>query len=126
MEHPTADLVEQDEVVLLARPKGISAEVRDDSLDDQREATNLPLQRLVTAVRTDRAASEVSDEFSEYLGAVAVLADRQARSRFPADPECRARGERNREATLTVDVPRQVRGKVGLTSIGWARVLPRS
>ena len=65
--------------------------MRDYSLDEEREASCLPLHRLVASVWPDRAAAEVVLDLQEHLVAVAVLADREARPHLPADSESRAR-----------------------------------
>jgi len=65
--------------------------MRDYSLDEEREASDLPLHGLVAAVRPKGPASEVVLDLQEHLIAVAVLADREARPHLPTDSESRTR-----------------------------------
>jgi hypothetical protein len=124
--HSPADVGEQLEVALLAGSHGISVEVRDDSFDDQREVSHLPLERLVAAVGSNSSAAEVSLHFQQHLRSVAVLTHRETWSCLPASPKFRAWREGDREASLPVDVARHVRREMGLTSILRARVLHRT
>jgi len=62
------------------------------------------LERLVGAIRADKPTlPRVLDQVKD-LGAVHVLADREARSYFPSKPVPIAGLEGNAEATLAVDV----------------------
>ena len=65
--------------------------MRDYSLDEEWEASYLPLHGLVAAVGPDRAAAEVILDRQEHLIAVAVLADRETRPHLPTDSKSRAR-----------------------------------
>src|SRR5262249_7955540 len=103
----------------------IPPEVWDDLLHDQREASNLPLQRSVAAVWPECTAAEVVLDHQEHLAAVTVLADRQARPHLPADSESRAWRARDREASLTVAESGDVRRDVHVALSSRARVLPR-
>jgi len=76
---------EQLEVTPLARQQGVRIEMRDDSLDEKRKASHLPLQRLVAAIRSQRATTEVPLDLQQHLIAVAVLTDRETWSDLPAD-----------------------------------------
>jgi len=82
---------EQLEVVLFARADWIRTEVRDDSSDQERKASYLPLQSLIAPIRPERAAVEVALDVQQYLVAIAVLADRQARPDLPPDAKRWAR-----------------------------------
>src|SRR3954453_16972237 len=64
---------------------------RKDPINDREETANLPLHRLVTAIRTDRAAAEVRLQHRQDLRSVPVLADREAWPDLPADQQGRAR-----------------------------------
>jgi len=66
-------------------------EMRDYSLDEEWEASYLPLHGLVAAVGPDCAAIEVVLDVQEHLVAVAILADRETRPHLPTDSESRAR-----------------------------------
>jgi hypothetical protein len=123
--HAFADVCEQLEVALLAGAERIALEVRDNSIEEEREASHLPLHRAIAAIRPERAAAEVPLDVQQDLAAVAVLADRQTRSDLPADPKGRTWRDRDREAALTVDVSGDVRREIRLTSRSRARVLHR-
>jgi hypothetical protein len=51
--HWMANLSEQLKVLLLPGKQSVRLEVGDDLLEEDREAANLPLQRLVASVRPD-------------------------------------------------------------------------
>jgi hypothetical protein len=70
-------------------------------------------------------AREVLLNRQPHFVAVAVLADRHARPDLPADSESRAWRDRDREASLTVDVSGDVRRKIHLALCSRARVLHR-
>jgi hypothetical protein len=72
IEHSTADLVEQLNVTLLPQTPRVAAKVREDTVHDQSEASHLPLERVVAAVRPERSAPEVSQDLFENLSAIAV------------------------------------------------------
>ena len=116
-EHSAADLVKQLEITLPTGSERIPPKVWEHAIHDHGEASHLPLERVIAAVRPERPAPEVSRYFFENLGAVTVLADRQARPRLPANAQRSAWREGDRKASLTVDVSRQIRRKVGLMSI---------
>src|SRR3954453_24129011 len=116
---------EQLEVVPLARAQRIAVEMRAYSFDEEGEASYLPLHGLVAAVGPARATAEVVLDLQEHLVAVTVLADREARSHFPADSESRSRGDRDREASLSVHVSGDVRRKIRQITALRARVLLR-
>jgi hypothetical protein len=116
---------EQLEVVPLSREQRILDEVRDDSLEEESEAARLPLHGLVAPVGPDRAAIEIVLDRQEHFGAVAVLADRQARSHLPTDSKSRPRGDRKREASLSIYVSGDVRGEIRQVTALRARVLLR-
>ncbi len=107
--HAFTDRSERIEVHMLPGLQRIASEVRDDPIDEERKASNLPLHRLVASVGPERAAPEVPLDRQQDLGAVSVLADRDARPYLPADDERRPRGDRDREASLTVDESGDVR-----------------
>src|SRR5437764_12589007 len=87
--HRVANAREELEVLLLAGQKRVSPEVRKDPIDDRFERSRLPLQRPVTAIRSDRAAAEVGLQQSQDLCPIAVLAHGQARPDLPTDAERR-------------------------------------
>jgi hypothetical protein len=121
--HRLTDEGEELEVLLLARQKRVTTEVRKDPIEDREETANLPLQRLVASIRMDRAAAEELLQQSQDLCPIAVLADREAWPDLPADQQCRSGRKRNVEATFSVDVPGDVRRQVH--SLLRARVLHR-
>ena len=98
-------------------------EVRKDPIEDREETANLPLQRLVTAIRPDRATAKMMLQHRQDLRSVTVLADREAWSDLPADQQGRAGRQRDVEATFSVNVPGDVRRQVD--SLLRARVLHR-
>src|SRR5438874_1593276 len=108
--HPFANRCEQFEVSLLPGPHRVSAEVRNDSIDEQREAPNLPLQRSVAPVWPDGAAIEVPPDVQQHFAAIAVLADRDARPHLPPDRHGSSRRDRYGEASLSVDTRRCTKG----------------
>src|SRR3954453_21001999 len=83
--HRLTDEGEELEVLLLAGQKRVSPEMRKDPIQDRTETANLPLHRLVAAIRSDRAAAEVLLQHAQNLRPVAVLADRDAWSDLPTD-----------------------------------------
>ena len=89
--HRLANGSEELEVVSLSRQHWIRDEVRNDSFDQQRKASHLPLQGLVAAVGSERATVEVTLDLQQHFAAVTVLTDRQTRSDLPADTKCSAR-----------------------------------
>src|SRR2546421_9115611 len=66
--------------------------MRDDTLEEERQAPRLPFQRAIASVGSKAPASEVLLNLQEHLAAIAVLADRQARPHLPADDSV-GRGE---------------------------------
>ena len=91
---------------------------------DVAQPSRFPLDRVVASVRPDRTASEVFGHQLDHLATISVLADRYAWPYFPADPDSRSWADRNGEASLSVEVARNVRLDVDLGAR--ARVLRRS
>jgi len=107
--HQPADGDETIEVETLSRQQRVPLEVRDHALEDVLEATRLPLEGLVTAVRSDASAPEVRLDRMKHLGAISVLADGQRRPHLPSQEQLRSRRDRNGEAAFAVDVSGDVR-----------------
>src|SRR5262249_32709703 len=84
-------------------------EVRDHALEDVLEATRLPLQRPVAAVRPDAPAPEMGPQRVQHLGSISVLADGEARPHLPSDPELRTPRDGDGEAAFAGDVSGDVR-----------------
>ena len=59
----------------------------------------------VSSVRSNGAVTEVRLQRQKYFGPVAVLAHRQTRSDLPANGKRSSGTDRDREASLTVDIP---------------------
>ena len=85
--HQFADPPEQLEVLALRRQEWIRLKERDDAFVQQLKRANLELQSLIRPVRSNRSSSEQGRKETDQLGSVAVLADGEARSDFPADPK---------------------------------------
>jgi hypothetical protein len=121
--HSFAYLCEQLEVPMLAGPQRIRSEVRNDLGQKQGETSYLPLQRSIASVGPNGATPEVPLNLQQHLAAIAILAHRDARPDLPAHKQRGTCGDRNREASLTVDVSRDVRREINQIFLR-ARVLP--
>ena len=88
--HSPTDVGKQLEVSLLTGEQWIRLEMRDDSGDQDGEASALPLQSLVAPVWSESAATEVFLNDLEDFRAITVLTDRQTRPHFPADDHRRS------------------------------------
>ncbi len=91
---------------------------------DVAEPACLPLDRVVTSIGSDRATSEVLGYELDHLSSVSVLADRDAGSHLPTDPDAGSRADRNREASFSIEIARDIRPDVDQGAR--ARVLRRS
>src|SRR5438270_10219764 len=119
-----ADARVKPEGPVLGRQQWIAPKVRDNAVDEEREASHLPLQRPIAAVGPERAAVEVPLDVQQHLAAIAVLADRQTRAHLPPDQQGWPGRDRDREASLTVDKSRDVRRQIH-SALQRARVLLR-
>jgi hypothetical protein len=90
--HRLTDVSEELEVLLFAGQKRVSPKVRKDPIEDRLETACLPLQRLVAAIRSDRAAAEVMLQQCQNLCPITVLAHGQTWSDFPTDQQRWAAG----------------------------------
>ena len=110
--HSSANTREEFEVVPLPRSQWVPPEVRDDASHEAGEASNLPLQRLVASIRPNGPAPKVPLHIDQDFAAIAVLADRNAgphlKSHDKREPGC----DRDREASLTVNISRDVRREI--------------
>src|SRR5439155_12091022 len=84
--HRSADAREAVEVEPLSGQQWMPFEVWNHAPEDVLEATCLPLERLVTAIRSDASASEVCLNQLKHLGPISVLADREAWPHLPSSP----------------------------------------
>ena len=73
------------------------------------ESPRLPFDGLVASVRSDRPAAEVLGHEFDHLAPVGILADRDAWSHLPPDPDFGPRADRNGEASFTVEIAGDVR-----------------
>lgn len=103
-QHAPADRFEQINVSLLVREKRVDEEVGQDDLSNVAQTPRFPLDRLIASVRSDRPASEMLGHELDHLASVSVLADGDARSHLPPDPDSRARANRHGEASFTIEV----------------------
>jgi hypothetical protein len=101
--HQSADLGESFEISLLAGDQRVGLEERYDAPDEIVEAAHFVLERLIASIRSNTAASEMLLHQQKHLAAISVLADREARSDFPADQQFAARRERDRKTTFSVN-----------------------
>jgi hypothetical protein len=121
--HSLADVCEELEVPMLSGPQRIPAKVRNDPRLKQGQTSHLPLQCSIASVGPNGPAPEVPLEFQQHLAAIAILAHRDAGSDFPSDMKRRTRRDRDRKASLTVDISRDVRREINQIFLR-ARVLP--
>ena len=112
LSHALADVRERLEVLPFAGEQWVRLKVRNHCGIQEWQASYLPLHRLVAAIRPECAAPEVPLDLQQHLDAIAVLADRETRTDLPADPKFGSWRDRYREATLTVDVSRDIRREI--------------
>ncbi len=60
---------------MLAGSQRVLSEMRDDKLAEWLEASDLPLQRFVASVGSNRAAAEISLNLEKYFATVTILTD---------------------------------------------------
>ena len=107
--YQAADGGEPFEVKSLPRHEWIPLEVGNHVTDEVVEATRFPLERLVTPVGSDASASEVGMYDVKHLGAISILADREAWPHFPSHEQRRPWGDGNCEAPFSVGITGDVR-----------------
>ncbi len=105
----THDAGELLEVLLLRREQRIALEERNDALEQVFAVTHHEDEcSIALAVRLDVAAPESSANQLEHLSPVAVLADVELRDKLKPDSTGAIALHRNREASFSVDVTRDV------------------
>jgi len=94
---------------MLRREKGTSLEERNHSLEQIAAVSNHKNESSVAfAVGLDVATAESLPNYLEYLSPVAVLADVELGNELKPDTTRRVSLHRDREASFSVDVPRDV------------------
>jgi hypothetical protein len=106
--HPLTDLTEENKVSVLRRQKRISQKVGHYRLHQILEIPYLELDRVVGTVGADRSATPTLLQHVKELGSISVLADREARSRFPSQKVSFTWLERDAEAPFSIYKPRNV------------------
>ena len=94
---------------MLRREKGTSLEERNHPLEQILAVSNHKNESsIVLAIRLDVATAEPLAEYLEHLSPVTVLADMELRNELKPDTTRRVALHRDREASFSVDVPRDV------------------
>jgi hypothetical protein len=108
LNHDFADLCEEFKVTLFARTQWITSEVGNDSRHKKRKTSHLPLQCLIASVGSYRTTAEVLHDLVKDLRSITVLANRDAWSHLPPNEQGCSGRNRDREASFTIDVSRDV------------------
>jgi hypothetical protein len=98
--------------------------MREHAIHDVVEPACFPLEGVISRIWSDCPATEVDGHELQDLISVSILADRNARSHFPSDPDFGSRSDRDGEASFSVEVTGDVRRDVD--RVARARVLRRS
>ena len=105
----TDDRGELLEVRVLRREHGVTLEERNDAFEQVAAVTNHEDERPITsAIRPDATATEPRTDELEDLCPVTVLADMELRNELESDATGRVALHRDREASFSVDVTRDV------------------